>query len=87
MQHVGNRRRQTWDGSMEHGSGYGAELGGVPAGWLSDGEHGAKVVWAFARGALPLYVGALMYVGIAAGLPWVGINREHITTWARTGCV
>ena len=65
----------------------GAELGRVPAGWLLDGEHGAKVVWAFARGALPLYVGALMYVGTAAGLPWVGINGEHFTTWARTGCV
>jgi hypothetical protein len=32
-------------------------------------------------------VGALMYVGFAAGLPWAGINGEHITTWARTGCV
>jgi hypothetical protein len=25
--------------------------------------------------------------GTAAGLPWVGINGEHITTWTRTRCV
>jgi hypothetical protein len=37
MQRAGNRRRQAWDGSMEHGSGYGAELGRVPAGWLRIG--------------------------------------------------